>query len=84
MPPLTDEKPPISYRRQPSRDCEGAVHYNSNFRRFFKGVHMALRPTNGAENPPIGAGSVSDLVWFFNVAVARPTALAEPPLRSTK
>jgi len=29
---------------------------------------MDLRPINDNENPPIGAGSVSDLIWFFNGA----------------
>jgi hypothetical protein len=27
---------------KPSRDCEGAVHYRADFKRFFNGVPMGL------------------------------------------
>jgi hypothetical protein len=33
---------------------------------FFNGVFIGLRPTPDGENRRIGAGIVSDLVWFFN------------------
>ena len=45
-----DQEPPISHRRQPSRDCEGAAQSIANFNRFFNGVPMGLRRTNDDEN----------------------------------
>jgi hypothetical protein len=47
-----DEIPPISHRRQPSRDWQGAVRYSAISKRFFKGavcyIVISYRFFNGA------------------------------------
>ncbi len=72
----------------PQRDrfFKGAVHYSANFKRFFNGVHMDLRPINGDEKPPVepydpwpsrdrkGADDPPNFRLFFN-GVDIPTTL---------
>jgi hypothetical protein len=72
MPPLTDEKPPISHRRQPNRNC-GEMPMDLAFvgrtSRSAADLLVSLsapsRPSNDNENR-LRAGSVSDLVWSFS------------------